>query len=66
MLEQIPGKVSGLPLLKGTRVRADTVVECVELGESPEQIASDYRLDLSDVLAVMAYAAQHEEISPVR
>jgi uncharacterized protein (DUF433 family) len=66
LVEQIPGKVSGLPLLKGTRVQADTIIECSELGDTPEQIASDYRLKLDDVRAVLAYVARHQAIAPAR
>jgi uncharacterized protein (DUF433 family) len=64
--EVIPGKVSGQPLLKGTRVQADTIVESAELGETPEEIAANYRLKLSDVKALLAYAASHSEPAPVR
>lgn len=42
LIEQIPGKVSGLPLVKGTRVLADTIVEEAELGESVEDIHENY------------------------
>ena len=64
--ETIPGKVSGQPLLKGTRVQADTVVESAELGETPEEIAANYRLNLRDVKALLAYAACHREPALVR
>ena len=59
--EVIPGKVSGQPLLKETRVQANTIVESAELGETPEEIAAHYRLNLSDVKALLAYAACHSE-----
>ena len=32
LVEVIPGKVSGVPLIKGTRIPADTIVENRELG----------------------------------
>ena len=65
-VETTLGKVSGLPLLKGTRVQADTIVESAELGRTPEDIASDYRIELSDVKALLAYAARHSNPAPVR
>jgi len=66
LVEQIPGKVSALPLLKGTRVQADTVIECAELGDTPEEIASDYRLKVDDVRALLAYASLREPASQSR
>jgi uncharacterized protein (DUF433 family) len=42
LVEIIPGKVSGAPLLKGTRLPADTVLENYE-GVSPvEEIAENF------------------------
>lgn len=66
LVEVIPGKVSGVPLLKGTRVQADTILESAELGRTPEQIADDYRIKLSDVKALLAYAARDDKPAPVR
>ena len=39
LVETIPGKVSGVPLVKGSRVQADSVVENHESGSSVEEIA---------------------------
>ena len=61
IVEMIPGKVSGVPLIRNTRVPAETVAESAELGESPEEIAYNYDLRLEDVLAILAYA----QIRPV-
>jgi uncharacterized protein (DUF433 family) len=61
IVEIVPGKVSGVPLVKNTRVPAETVAESAELGESPEEIAYNYDLRLEDVLAILAYA----QIRPV-
>jgi uncharacterized protein (DUF433 family) len=60
LVEVIPGKVSGLPLIKGTRVQADTIRESAELGEAPEEIAYNYDLKLDDVLRLLAYAEGHQ------
>ena len=57
IVEMIPGKVSGVPLVKNTRVPAETIAESAELGESPEEIAYNYDLKLEDVLAVTAHVA---------
>jgi len=56
IVEIIPGKVSGVPLVRNTRVPAETIAESAELGERPEEIAYNYDLRLEDVLAILAYA----------
>ncbi|MBV9759367.1 MAG: DUF433 domain-containing protein [Acidobacteriaceae bacterium] len=55
LVEVAPGKVSGTPVLKESRVPADTIAEAAELNMSAEDIASDYRLKLDDVKQVLAY-----------
>ncbi|MES2392174.1 MAG: DUF433 domain-containing protein [Acidobacteriota bacterium] len=54
-VEVIPGKVSGVPLVKGSRVQADSVVESFLLGESVKEIAFDYSLDASLVESVLRF-----------
>lgn len=41
-VERIPGKVSGQPVIKATRILADSVVEAYEMGCTPEEIAEDF------------------------
>jgi uncharacterized protein (DUF433 family) len=60
--EVILGKVPGVPLLKHSRVPADTVVESAELGETPAEIAFNYGLKVVDVRRVLAYAAKHRAV----
>ena len=57
-VEVIPGKVSGVPLVRGSRVQADTVLESYELGESVEDIAEDFDLSPKDIEAVLAFAGK--------
>ena len=38
LVERIPGKVSGQPIVRGTRILADTIVRDYELGQSLEEI----------------------------
>jgi uncharacterized protein (DUF433 family) len=42
MVEVIPGKVSGQPIVKGTRILADTVEQYYARGASIEEIREDY------------------------
>ena len=65
IVEVIPGKVSGVPLIRSTRVPADTVLESAELGESPEEIAFNYDLQVEDVHALLEYSARHLAVAPV-
>jgi uncharacterized protein (DUF433 family) len=38
LIEQVPGKVSGQPVIKGTRVLPDAIVNSFELGDTIEEI----------------------------
>ena len=42
LVEKIPGKVSGCPIVRGTRILADTIVQDAELGSSLEEIHENY------------------------
>ncbi len=55
-VEVIPGKVSGVPLVRGSRVQADSVVESFLLGESVEEIAYSFTLDQALVESVLRFA----------
>jgi uncharacterized protein (DUF433 family) len=57
LVERIPGKVSGRPLIKGTRILADTIVEDAELGESIEDIHENYpSLPTDKIRKLIAFA----------
>ncbi len=42
LIEQIPGKVSGRPIVRGTRILPDAVVNSYDLGESLDEIHEDF------------------------
>jgi uncharacterized protein (DUF433 family) len=42
LVERIPGKVSGRPVVCGTRILADTIVQDAELGSPLEEIQENY------------------------
>jgi uncharacterized protein (DUF433 family) len=58
-VEQVPGKVSGAPILKDTRMPADAVIENYESGLPPAVIARYFSLDLRQVEAVIRYYLAH-------
>jgi uncharacterized protein (DUF433 family) len=55
LVETVPGKVSGVPLIKGTRVPADQVIESFDDGESVDEIAYNYDLNAADILRLLEY-----------
>jgi uncharacterized protein (DUF433 family) len=59
LVEMIPGKVSGTPLLKGTRVPVDQILASLDAGESAEEIAYNYDLKVSDVHELEAYLQKY-------
>ena len=42
LVERIPGKLAGRPIVRGTRIAADTIVQDFELGESIEDILEGF------------------------
>lgn len=55
LVEVVPGKVSGAPLIRGTRVPADQVIESLDDGETVEEIAYNYDLNAADILRLLEF-----------
>ncbi len=62
-----PAICHGKACIKGTRVMVSVVLDNVAAGETPEAIATAYRLQLGDVQAALLYAAElaKERIVPL-
>jgi uncharacterized protein (DUF433 family) len=58
LVEVVPGKVSGVPILRGTRVQADSVVENFENGSPVEEISENFAIPEATVREVLAFAAR--------
>ena len=60
-VERIPGKVSGQPIVKGTRILADSVVVNADSGISPEELANEHfpGLGVERARRIIAFARQH-------
>jgi uncharacterized protein (DUF433 family) len=57
LVERIPGKVSGRPIVRGTRILADTIVQDAELGSSVDEIHENYPdLPLTTIRRLIAFA----------
>ena len=60
LVERIPGKVSGRPIVRGTRILADTIVQDAELGSSLEEIHENYPdLSLAAIQQLILFAHAH-------
>jgi uncharacterized protein (DUF433 family) len=57
IVEVNPRKVSGVPILKGTRVQADAIVENIEDGSPIEEIAENFAIPESTIREILAFAA---------
>ena len=42
LIEQIPGKVSDRPIVRGTRVLPDAIVDSYDLGESMDELQEGF------------------------
>ncbi len=57
LVERVTGKVSGQPVVKGTRILADTIVEDYDLGSTVEEIQENYpSLPGSQIRELLAFA----------
>ena len=60
LVERIPGKVSGRPVVRGTRILADTIVQDAELGSPLEEIQENYPdLPLAVIQQLISFARLH-------
>ncbi len=57
LVERNPLKLSGVPILKGTRLQADSVVENYEHGSPVEEIADNFDIPERVVKEILAFAA---------
>ncbi len=61
VLERIvidPKVMAGKPVIKGTRITVDMILELLAAGAKPEEIAEDYNISLEDIRAALLYAAK--------
>jgi uncharacterized protein (DUF433 family) len=60
LVERIPGKVSGRPIVRGTRILADTIVQDADLGSPLEEIQDNYPdLPLATIQQLISFARSH-------
>ncbi len=61
LLERIvydPHVMAGKPVIRGTRISVDMILELLASGVKPEEIAEDYRISPDNIRAALLYAAK--------
>jgi uncharacterized protein (DUF433 family) len=58
IVEINPRKVSGVPILKGTRVQADSIVENYEGGSPVEEISENFAIPQTTIRQILDFAAR--------
>ena len=61
LVEQVPGILSGVPVVKGHRVQVGSIVENHESGSSLEEIAETFDIPLHTIQQILSYADAHKE-----
>jgi uncharacterized protein (DUF433 family) len=67
LVEINPRKVSGAPIVKGTRVQADSIVENYDGGSPVEEISENFGISQAVIRELLAFAArkqEHEHAAP--
>ena len=66
LIEQIPGRVSGRPIVRGTRILPDPIVRSYDAGEPLELIHENYPgLSIPQIERLIAFAhAQRGQLVP--
>lgn len=66
LIEQVPGKVSGRPVVRGTRIMPDPIVNSYDLGDSVDEIHEGFpTLSLAQIRRLIDFAhAQRQHDRP--
>jgi uncharacterized protein (DUF433 family) len=61
VIERVPGKVGGRPVVKGTLIEPDVILIDEEFGRTPEQTRADFpTLSVDAILKIRAFAHKHQ------
>ncbi|MGH9583021.1 MAG: DUF433 domain-containing protein [Bryobacteraceae bacterium] len=66
LVEIRPGVLSGAPVLRGTRMPVNAIVDNNDYGVSVAEIAEQFQTPPDRVKAILAYAKSHRIAHPVR
>ena len=53
-----PKVMGGKPVIRGTRITVDLILELLASSMTPKEIAEDYKISIEDVRAALLYAAK--------
>ncbi len=59
LVERNPHKLSGVPIVKHTRVQADSIVENYESGSPVEEISENFSISEEIIQQLLTFAARH-------
>jgi uncharacterized protein (DUF433 family) len=62
IVETNPRKVSGVPIVKGTRVQADSIVENFEGGSPVEEISENFNIPETTIRELLTFAARQQSL----
>ena len=65
LVEVKAGVQSGAPVLRGTRMPVDAIVDNFDYGVSAAEIAEQFQIPPAQVEAVLTYAQSHRVARPV-
>jgi len=66
LIERVPGKVSGRPVVRGTRIMPDAIVGSYDLGETIDELREGFpSLSVSQIKRLIEFAhAQRGQANP--
>ncbi len=57
LIESVPGKVSGRPIVRGTRIMPDAIVDSFDLGETIDELREGFpSLSVSQIKRLIEFA----------
>ena len=63
LIECVPGKVSGRPVVRGTRIMPEAIVGSHELGETVEELHAGFpTLSLAQIRRLIQFAQEQREL----
>jgi uncharacterized protein (DUF433 family) len=65
LVEVKPGVQSGTPVLRGTRMPVNAIVDNFDYGVSVSEIAEQFELPPDHIAAIVTYAQSHRVAHPV-
>jgi uncharacterized protein (DUF433 family) len=66
LIERVPGKVSGKPVVRGTRIMPDPIVNSYDLGDTVEEIHEGFpTLSIAQIKRLIDFAHSQRQQHPL-